>query len=322
MESERLEDFCRSAGIAFRAGEPLWRHTSLRIGGPAEMAFLPDEASLPGLVSLLNRQGVPVTILGRGTNVLVDDGGIEGAVIFTARLDALRLAVPAGRLEVLSGCPMQRLIGLSLTDGLSGMEGLAGIPGSLGGAIAGNAGSFGYEVKDILVDITLLTCDGEIKTITPSEASFGYRRTRIPPGLLILGATVSLRPDDPHDVSTRVRSFMKEKQARQPLGRRSAGCVFKNSDGAPAGRLIDEAGCKGMRVGDVAVSELHANYFVNTHEGTAEDFLRLMDAVTLRVRERFGVILEPEIRILGRKSAVPGLRGACWSRETARERPF
>jgi UDP-N-acetylmuramate dehydrogenase len=304
VESEWIQDFCRSAGILFRAGEPLWRHTSLRIGGPAEMALFPDEASLPGLVSLLNRRGVPVTILGGGTNVLVDDGGIDGAVIFTARLDALRSAAPPGRLDVLSGCPMRRLIGLSLKSGLSGMEGLAGIPGSLGGAIAGNAGSFGYEIKDVLVAITLLKCDGQMMTIAPSEACFSYRRTSITPEFLILGATLSLTPDDPQEVRARVSAFMKEKQARQPLRRRSAGCVFKNSGGAPAGLLMDEAECKGMRVGGVAVSDLHANYFVNTHGGTAEDFLRLMDAVSRRVRERFGVILDPEIRVLGKKAAA------------------
>src|SRR5512139_3884661 len=150
MELEPLEDFCRSAGIPFSAGEPLWRHTSLRIGGPAEMALFPDEASIRGLVSFLGRLGVPVTTLGGGTNVLIGDGGIDGAVIFTAGLAAVRFRAAEGLLDVHSGCPLHRLTGLSLRKGLSGMEGLVGIPGTMGGAIAGNAGSFGYEVKDVL----------------------------------------------------------------------------------------------------------------------------------------------------------------------------
>jgi UDP-N-acetylmuramate dehydrogenase len=307
METELVREFCRSSEIPFSVGEPLMRHTSLGIGGPAEIAFCPDEASLPGLISFLSRHGVPVTVLGQGTNVLVDDGGIDGAVIFTERLGALRIRSSGGLLKVGSGCPLQRLIGFSLIRGFSGVEGLAGIPGSLGGAIAGNAGSFGHEVKDVLIDITILDGSGEVGTIAPSKASFGYRRAAIPSGSLIVGATVQLRPDDPNDVRARTRAFMKEKRTRHPLGQRSAGCVFKNSETAPAGFLIDRAGCKGMRVGGITVSELHANYFLNSHGGTAEEFRRLMDAVKRRVRERFGVILEPEIRVLGRSAAGSGV---------------
>ncbi len=296
---ELLKKFCISRNIDIRFNESMSAHTSLKIGGPADFALFPDESSLPELVRILAKERIPSLVIGGGTNVLIKDSGIEGAVIFTSKINNITLNAERSTFNVEAGCSLQKLINLCVEHGLSGMEGLAGIPGSVGGAIAGNAGSFGYEIKDVVKSVNLLMPDGGIKELSASDMGFQYRSANIPSDSIILSAVLSLKKDEPFEIKKRFTEFINEKKSRQPVSKPSAGCVFKNPKDIAAGKLIDEAGCKGMRVGDIEVSAMHANFFINIGKGTSDDFLKLMDIVGKKVKEKSGIILEPEIRIIG-----------------------
>jgi UDP-N-acetylmuramate dehydrogenase len=291
-------------GASLKFDEPMKEHTSLHMGGPAEIYIIPqDEESLSGALAVLNRAGLPPLPLGGGTNLLVKTEGIAGAVISLADIRMLDVMHDDAGQKVIyagAGLPLQELVRFAAREGLSGIEGLAGIPGCVGGALSGNSGAFGYEMKDKVHSISLMDSKGSRLAIGKDEIDFGYRRAGLPEGSVVVGVELGLEKDTPETVAARVRDFLKEKRARQPIGQRSAGCVFKNPESAPAGKLIDEAGCKGMAVGDIEVSDVHANFFINRGSGTADDFLKLMDIVAKRVKNAFGIALEPEIRIVGR----------------------
>jgi UDP-N-acetylmuramate dehydrogenase len=291
-----------SAGNVF-ADEPMKYHTTLRIGGPADMYVIPGNLlSLKNLLLALRDEGVASMPAGGGSNLLVSDEGIAGAVISMVSLNHVEIIEENAdevRLFAEAGAPLQKLLNLAKAQGYAGIEGLAGIPGCLGGAIWGNAGSFGFEVGDVVESVTVIRMDGKVFTIDRNGLGFGYRSSAIPDSAIILSANVRLRKDDAREISKRANDFLQEKLRKQPISQPSAGCVFKNPSGAHAGRLIDEAGCKGMRRGDVEVSGLHANFFVNRGNGTASDFLGLMEDVKERVMKSFCVELEPEIRLVG-----------------------
>lgn len=286
--------------------EPMRRHTSLRIGGPADVFIEPKNIeSLRNVTEISRRHGIELFPLGGGTNVLVRDGGIRGVVVSTAGLKKITTNDEGETVSVYAGAGLrlQRLVELSAREGLSGIEGLAGIPGRVGGAVCGNAGAFGREIKDVLVSVSLLDSSGEIIDLSAGEAGLKYRNSSLPRGSIILGAELRLGKDAPASVSRRTKDYLKQKKERQPLGQWSAGCVFKNpSQETPAGRLIDEAGLKGRKTGDVEVSPRHANFFINGGNGTADEFLRLMEAVAKAVNEMFGVQLEPEIIVVGEET--------------------
>ncbi|MCL0074600.1 UDP-N-acetylmuramate dehydrogenase [Thermodesulfovibrionales bacterium] len=307
MKYEGLKKFCISEGIEIRLDEAMSRHTSLKIGGPADIAIFPDEAQAAEIVRILLHTGIPYIVVGNGTNVLVKDSGLEGVVIFTRKMNNIKKKDSGDRIQeaervniiAQAGCSLLKTLNLCVKNGLSGMEGLAGIPGSIGGAIVSNAGSFGYEIGTVVETVNLLV-DGRIKTLLGSAIGFGYRRSKIPPDSIILSAVISLKKNDPFDVRSRVNKFADKKKSCQPLSLHSAGCVFKNPEGMPAGKIIEETGCKGLKAGGIEVSNLHANFFINDGGGTADAFLRLMGIVCKRVEERTGIILEPEIEIIGR----------------------
>ncbi len=284
--------------------EPMRNHTSLKIGGPADVFAIPHNLlSLRNMHVNLKKSKIPFLLLGGGTNILVMDKGIEGAVIsfrsfkkayvLSENDDDVYLFVEAGIL-------LHRLINFSRESGYSGLEGLVGIPGTVGGAICGNTGAFGYEMKDVLISVAIADAEGRIEKVEAERIDFGYRSSSISANEMILSAEIKLKKDKKEDVSAKVDDFLKRKRQKQPLWEPSAGCVFKNPPGLYAGKLIDEAGCKGMRIGDVEASTLHANFFINKGGATAYDFIRLMEEVAQRVKEKSGVILEPEIKIVGR----------------------
>lgn len=285
--------------------EPMSKHTSLKIGGPADMFAAP--ANITSLIRLLEQirsNAVAAFPLGAGTNVLVRDGGIEGAVIcFSAfkGIEKVREDAEHVWLSVRAGTLLQRLVMYAKESGYSGIEGLAGIPGTVGGAIRGNAGSFGYEMKKTLVSVEMVNLNGEMRGVRADEIQFGYRMSDIAPTDMIVGSTLKLRKEEREEVSARVEHFLNLKRERQPIGESSAGCVFKNPEGLSAGKLIDEAGCKGMRCGDIVVSTIHANFFINAGQGCAADFMMLINEVTERVRSKCGITLELEIHIVGRE---------------------
>lgn len=300
---ELIEKELPAVGASF--GEPMEAHTSLRIGGPAEVFIAPDDPlALARVMELSRRAGFPVFALGGGTNLLVSDAGMEGAVVSLASLRGIEIAAEGDDWVVLkagAGVPLQELVAHSKKAGLSGLEGLAGIPGQVGGAVAGNAGSYGVEMKDALLRVSMVDESGALTTIDRDDIAFGYRRAGLPRGSMVLAAEVKLLRDSPHAVAERVEHWAGLKRKTQPLGRRSAGCVFKNPPGESAGKLIEKAGCKGMRIGGIEVSDMHANFFINAGGGSAGDFMRLMEAVASRIKEAFGIVLEPEIRIMGRR---------------------
>lgn len=301
MNDDSLRKYCVDKKIEIRFNELMSNHTSLRLGGMSDIAIFPDEKNISEIIKILSENGISYITIGRGTNMLVLESGIDGAVIFTNRMNKIINITDDGSITAQAGCSLQKIISLSVELGFSGVEGLAGIPGSLGGAIAGNAGSYGYEISNIVDFINIISPDGTIKPLSKSDAGFTYRGSNIPPDSIITSSRFSLKIDEPFSVNKTTKEFLNEKRLKQPLNQASAGCVFKNPDGGvSAGKLIDEAGCKGMRVGGIQVSRLHANYFINTNDGSADDFLRLMDIVLNLVKKRFNIILDPEIKIIGR----------------------
>ena len=308
MNSRELKDIF-SEGIfegEVKFMEPMRDHTSLRIGGPADIFAVPqDILSLSNVRARLERRRVPFFPLGGGTNILVRDGGIEGTVISFRSLRKIETVKEDDEnvyLFVRAGALLQRLVNFSKENGYSGLEGLVGIPGTVGGAICGNAGAFGYEMKDILVSVEIMDSEGKIDRFKAEGIAFGYRSSGISQNELLLSAEIKLRKDKKEDISARIEDFLKIKREKQPVWEHSAGCVFKNPPGSSAGKLIDEAGCKSMRIGDVEVSAVHANFFINKGKASAADFIVLIEEVAARVKERSNVVLEPEIRIVGRES--------------------
>jgi UDP-N-acetylmuramate dehydrogenase len=309
MTGEQLKDI--TAAILFEGEiklmEPMSRHTYLKIGGPSDIFAVPENVpSLGRLLDYLKRNDTGLFALGAGTNILVKDAGIPGAVIcFSAfrKIEPVAEDKQYAYLSVGAGMLLQRLVMHAREKGYSGIEGLAGIPGTVGGAICGNAGSFGYEMRGVLASVDMMRPGGNIEKVRAEDISFGYRKSDILPTDLLLSAEVKLGKDRKEGVSARIEHFLKVKRERQPIWESSAGCVFKNPEGLSAGKLIDEAGCKGMRVGDVLVSTLHANFFINAGNASAADFIRLMHEVGARVATAFGITLEPEIRIIGRNDA-------------------
>jgi len=284
---------------------PMKNHTNLGIGGPADVVVSPeDPVSLKNIVMLLGRQNLPFFPLGGGTNVLVRDAGIEGVVIKCrafGRIEVLQETGGHAELFVEAGVPLQKIVNFCREKGYAGMEGLTGIPGTVGGALCGNAGSYGYEIREVIISTVIMRSNGSLERFRPEDLGFGYRTSNIRPDDIVLSANLKLGRDAADAVASRTDEFFSRKKKAQPIWEKSAGCVFKNPEGMFAGRLIDEAGCKGMSIGAIAVSSMHANFFVNCGEGTAGDYLALMAAVSAKVNEKFGVRLEPEIRVMGKE---------------------
>lgn len=291
-----LEQVC-PGGV--HVNEPLARHVSFRIGGPADILLLPKAvANLEATVAWMYREGVPFLVLGRGSNVLIADRGVRGIVLKTGRgQEAVRY--DGARVTAECGTSMPHLSRKASARGLAGLEFAAGIPGSVGGAVVMNAGAHGCAMVDVVEQVRVLTPAGETRWSAP-DLAFSYRQSRLQrePGV-VLDATLQLHPADPRETVARLERWLKTRSETQPLGPPSSGCIFRNPGGDHAGRLIDVAGGKGLRVGGAIVSDLHANYILNAGGATAADVIALMDLVRVRVRERCGQDLVPEIKMIG-----------------------
>jgi UDP-N-acetylmuramate dehydrogenase len=290
---------------AVKFGEPMSAHTSLRIGGTVDVMTFPENAaSLRNVLIAAWEQKLPVFILGAGTNLLVRDGGLEGIAVSLKAFKKIKVTYEEADNVILfaeAGAPLPTLINFTGEKGYSGLEALAGIPGSVGGAVYMNAGSFGAEIKDVIDTVTVMDMNGKITVLKNDVLKFSYRSSNISDDAVILSANFMLKKDNPEAVTGRIREFLKKKKLTQPLGERSAGCVFKNPGGDSAGRLIDAAGCKGLKTGGAEVSMLHANYFINRDRASCRDFIKLMEIVKKKVREHTGNMLEPEIKITGKE---------------------
>jgi len=301
-----LETLIEEAGFTgeVRYAEPMSGHTSLRIGGPAEaMAYPATIPELAALYSTAVRNGVPVFFLGRGTNLLVLDGGIPGLTVNMSRMawiEVEREGSGPAQLHAGAGLPLAGLIRYSIDAGLSGLEFAAGIPGTLGGAVMMNAGAGDYEMKDVLTSVRLVDADGEISLHPVSELEMGYRSCRLPKeGAVVAEASLALVPWPKEEVKKLVTDKLRRRKNTQPLAARSAGSTFKNPPGYSAWRLIDMAGLRGKKVGKAMVSTRHTNFLINTGGATARDFRELMELVVSTVKERLNIDLEPEIKIVG-----------------------
>ncbi len=290
-----------------KRNEPLSRHTSFAIGGPADiLAYPADRADLAALLKEIAKQGLKYFVLGGGTNLLVRDGGFRGVVIGLQRLGLIKVEREyrsvGGAFAVVyaeAGAPLPKLCFFAGEEGLTGLEFAAGIPGTVGGAVCMNAGTAMGEIGDIIESLTLVSPQGEIVTRGREEMGFGYRTSNIPEGHLVTDAKVILRRDDKERIKARVKELLDKRKHHQPLNFPSAGSVFKNPQEESAGKLIETAKLKGKRVGDAQVSDKHANFIVNLGRATAKDVLELMEIVKQTVLEVHGVRLEPEIKIIG-----------------------
>ncbi len=286
--------------------EPMARHTTLGVGGLAEVLAVPAEIiSVQGILIASTDDDLPLTVLGGGSNVVIRDDGISGITVSLMKLTRLE-AISGGsdsepaKLFVEAGVSLARLLRFCAEKGFSGLEELSGIPGSVGGAIRMNAGSFETEIKDAVESVVVMNRKGRISRISRNEIPFRYRGWGLDDELLILGANVSLEKSEPVKVLNRMTECQHEKQQRQPLSDRSAGCVFKNPEGdISAWKLIDAAGLRGASEGGISVSTLHANFFINDGSGTATQFISLMERVREEIKNKSGVDLESEVRIIG-----------------------
>lgn len=286
--------------------EPMSKHTSWRVGGEAELWISPaDLDDLVHTMALLDESGVPWTILGKGSNTLVSDNGISGAVIhiesgFTWMHHTAAGSSPdAVSLVVGAGTPIAALLRYATQHGLGGIERLVGIPGTVGGAVRMNAGTHLGEIKDILVSVKLLRSNRTLVEIDATGLGLTYRHSAITPGEIVVEATLALTKTDPEQLRMLLRDTKERRQKSQPLTLPSGGSTFANPPGDKAWRLIDAAGLRGVRIGGAQISELHPNFIVNLGDATANDIDALIQLVQKTVEKRFGVKLRPEICRLG-----------------------
>jgi UDP-N-acetylmuramate dehydrogenase len=280
-----------------RLNEPLAPHTWFQLGGPA--AFFAEPRSSDELAQLLRRAheyAVPVRMLGGGSNLLVLEQGVPGLVIRLSHAAFADVQVMGNRLRAGSGVKLGHLISTAVREGLAGLEALVGIPGTLGGALHGNAGSRGGDIGQWTCRATVMTQAGEIIERSREDLVFAYRQSSLDE-LVILSGEFQLERDNPDELTKRMQTQWIVKKASQPLGHQSAGCIFKNPRGMSAGMLIDQAGLKGTRIGGAEVSDRHANFIVVDSLASSQDVLRLIELVRTRVQERLGVELENEIEI-------------------------
>ncbi|HKI60743.1 MAG TPA: UDP-N-acetylmuramate dehydrogenase [Mariprofundaceae bacterium] len=289
-----------AAGLAnlgrFTEQEPMSRHTTLVTGGPARWFFRP--ASRANLLKALAEvpEHVRILPLGRGSNMLLPDSGFDGLIIDLSELNALHIEGCMVFAE--AGARMSSIARQCAEHGLTGLEFMATVPGDLGGGIAMNAGAFSQQVSDTLTLVDLAYRDGTSAELPAGELSMSYRHTDLPRYSLVLGAHFELSTDAPDAIRERMRAMRSRRSSTQPLNQPNCGSVFKNPEGDHAARLIEAAGLKGTQIGGAHISERHANFIVNDGDASSADILALIDRVRLVVNEKFGVLLEPEVRII------------------------
>ncbi|MCL1846050.1 MAG: UDP-N-acetylmuramate dehydrogenase [Defluviitaleaceae bacterium] len=281
--------------------EPMHRHTSFKIGGAADiLAFPKTTEELILLWKFCRENDVPITILGDGANVLVADDGIRGVVVFTNKMRGTEI-LQSEKIRAESGVRLAALAEKAAAAGLSGLEFSCGIPGTVGGAIYMNAGAYGHDISGLTESVTMFS-NGEILIKSGEEMDFGYRKSLAQTcDALILDATFCLSRAEPEKIREVMADLNARRRKSQPLEFGSAGSFFKRPEGYFAGKLVEDSGLKGFRVNDAQVSEKHAGFVVNRGDATARDVLALMHHVQDTVYEKFGVRLEPEVRILGEK---------------------
>ena len=295
---EKLKNWVPPDGI--KLDEPMSEHTSFRVGGPADIMVLPvNVQQLIATLEICRQSNCPYYIMGNGTNLLVRDGGYRGVIIKTAanmndcRIEGENVYGQAGIL-------LSTLSKHIVDAGLEGFEFASGIPGTLGGAVAMNAGAYDGEIKDILEWARVITSDGDILSYSKDRLEFGYRKSIIQKhDLIVLDCGMKLKKGHREDIEGRINEYTRRRKSRQPLHLPSAGSTFKRPEGHFAGKLIEDAGLKGARIGDAQVSELHCGFIVNLGRASAGDIISLINHVRKVVRHKFNVELQPEVKVIG-----------------------
>jgi UDP-N-acetylmuramate dehydrogenase len=312
MDKRQKEELSRLGvnGIQFDCS--MAQYTTFHVGGPAESLYEARDADdLRRVVVFLNKEEIPYLVVGRGSNLLVKDEGLEGVVILLRgpladmAKEKTDLSVPNTEeynmtIHAGAGLPIADLLVHCRDAGYGGLEFLAGIPGTVGGAVAMNAGAFGREIGDRVKEIRVITAGGQIVVRNRSQLKFSYRALHMEKKSVIIGVCLIIDPEEANTVSKTIAGYLKKRKESQPMGYPSAGSVFKNPPNDYAGRIIEHAGLKGKKIGGAMISEKHANYIVNTGDATAKDILELLSLVQEKVKKENGIKLEPEIKIVGR----------------------
>ncbi len=301
---EAAREMERRLGLRAERDEPLASHTTMRVGGPADLLVtVKDRFALRGIVRLATSRGWPLLVLGRGSNVVVSDRGVRGIVVLN-RSAASEVDAASGEMRLDSGVPMARAATLAADAGLTGMEFALAIPGNIGGAVWANAGAHGAEIADVLRSATILRPDGSEEEVAAASLAFSYRDSQLKhaagAGSVVLGASFALRHDEPALIKERLEEIRTWRREHQPLGVPSAGSVFRNPPGSlSAGALIEAVGLKGRNIGGAEISLLHANWILNRGGATANDVRALHDLCISEVQRSAGVHLESEIVFIG-----------------------
>lgn len=297
--------------LSLMQDEPMKKHTTFRIGGPADYYAEPDVSQISKLIEIAKACDMPVAVIGNGSNLLVGDKGIRGLVIGIGKglseIDVTEAVAQQSTVQgnghvitAGAGAILAAVAAKAAEASLSGLEFASGIPGSVGGAVVMNAGAYGGEIKDVLIDATVLTAEGELKTVTRDELDLSYRHSIVPEkSYIVLSARFMLTPKPQDEIKAYMAELRAKRVEKQPLEYPSAGSTFKRPEGYFAGKLIMDAGLRGYSVGDAQVSGKHCGFVVNKGEATAADVLTLIKDVQETVLKRFGVKLEPEVKMIG-----------------------
>lgn len=280
--------------------EPMAKHTTFRVGGPADYFVSPaDSVEVKNLTELCKAEGVPYYIVGNGSNLLVSDKGYRGVIIAIGR-EMSRIEVRENEIRAQAGALMSQIAAAALENELAGFEFASGIPGTIGGAAVMNAGAYGGEMKDVIWQVTVLDGEGNTLVLSQDELEFGYRTSIVMKrGYIVLEVCIRLEKGNREDILMKMEDFKQRRISKQPLEYPSAGSTFKRPEGYFAGKLIQDAGLRGFTVGGAQVSEKHSGFVINKGGATAQDVNSLMQEVSDRVYKEFGVRLEPEVRRLG-----------------------
>ena len=301
MNQEIKKIFCDLLGEdRVFTDEPMKQHTTFKIGGPADYFLVPESGEEVGeIIKICKQTDIPYFILGNGSNLLVGDGGYRGAVIQIYR-NMSAVTTEGTTITAQAGALLSSVAAAAKNASLTGFEFAGGIPGTVGGAAVMNAGAYGGEMKDVLVEVTVMDADGNIFTIPAEKLELGYRTSIIKKaGYIVLEAKIRLKEGDQEAIRERMKELTIQRTTKQPLEFPSAGSTFKRPEGYFAGKLVQDAGLRGFRVGDAMVSEKHCGFVINAGEATAAQVDELMKQVSAKVREQFGVTLEPEVKRLG-----------------------
>jgi UDP-N-acetylmuramate dehydrogenase len=295
IEDPKIVAALPELGVQLKPGTSLAELTSLGIGGTADLLRIEKHDAIPDLLNLLDAQGVPHKFLGGGSNLLVGDGELPWVVLQLVS-PTPDIVLEGNFAQVDAAADLGRTVTFCAKNDLGGMEGLIGVPGTIGGALRMNAGAYGMQIGSYVRQVKLYRAAArKLETLEGDQISFEYRHTSFAPDDMMLAVKLELPSKPYREILKGIRICNEKRRASQPLGQKSAGCIFKNPPGASAGRMIDELGLKGLNVGDARVSDRHANFFVNAGKASAKDMLALIADVRERVNKSFGIILEHEV---------------------------